>query len=145
MRKNKYLLIILTLLSVLPIVFIWIKISKNSQRIEPLPTPVKFELLKEIPKNGSETSILKTQSIEFQFSKKINKDSLTLTTTPYEPFTIELIDGDKTLLVRPTPTWKEKIEYTIKFTVNSLEGESLDNEIIYKFKIIPMTDSALTE
>lgn len=143
-KKNKILLAIFIILSVLSIFFIYFQNKKNSGISTPTPKPINFELLKTIPASGSETPILPTSSIEFQFSKEIDIKSLILTTTPYEPFTFDTIDGGKTLLVRPTPAWEVKKNYQIKFTINSIEGETIP-EVIYNFKIVPLTDSPLVD
>jgi hypothetical protein len=143
-KTKKIALILFFTLSILSIVYIYLKTKSENRVAIPTPIPVVFELQKAIPGNNSEVSILPTQSIEFQFSKAINTNKLILTTTPYEPFTFEKINGNKTLLIRPTPTWEVNRQYQIKFTIESEDGEKLP-EFTYKFKITPMKDSLLTE
>jgi hypothetical protein len=143
--KFKKLVKLLLVAGFLFIIFIILRNPKTEN--PPLPTPerVNFELIRAIPPQNSVSTILPTSAIEFQFSKRIDAETLSIDLTPFEDYSFEISDDGKSLFIRAIPVWKLDTDYKITLNIAAESGEILDDRIDYNFKLIQMTDSNLVE
>lgn len=142
--KRIIILFILGILAIISVIWIYSK-SKNSNT-QPLPTivPKIFELSNIAPKNGVDVMIIPTTAIEFTFNKSINPNSVVVNIDPAEDIKFETSENRRHVYVRPTSSWEIGKLYTITLSLESDEGEKIEN-INYQLKLKKITESDFNE
>lgn len=143
--KVKILIALLSIISIISIVWILQKTNTKKTVATATPVPIKFEFVKAIPKSNSTSTIPVTSSIEFYFSKPVDESSASVVISPNIPLSFSSNEATKSFYIRAVPAWKLNQEYTVKIRIKSKDGDTLQNEISYKFKLEQMTNSLLTE
>jgi hypothetical protein len=145
-KPKKILIYALATVLIISSIWLYLKASESKKAsVLPTPIPVKFELLKTIPISGSTSTIPTTSNIEFYFSKPIDEETAIVTVNPYTPLTFRAERISKAFYVRANPLWELNKEYVITIKIKSLDGDILQEDIKYNFKLNQMKDSLLTE
>lgn len=121
--KKKLSLIVLILLSTLALVWILLISKGGVSKPTNTPLPVKFSLVKTIPESGSINSFPATTAIEFDFSKPIDINTLTINSIPKSNITFETDQNDTSLFIRSIDGWSYGTTYEITISVMSKDKE----------------------
>lgn len=144
-NKKIRIIAVFLIVSIISVVWIILKTIKQPNLPVSTPVPVVFGLLKAIPQNGVNTTIVPTSAIEFIFNKSINPNTLIVSINPQSELKYEASQNGRSVFVRVTPFWETNMNYKITLNVQSDEGEKLSQEIQYPLRIIKQTESNLIE
>lgn len=145
-KKHKKLSVLLVLLTACLLIFLYFYFSKKTVT-PPISAPkIKFELTNTLPASGVQEMIFPRTSIGFTFSKPIKKGNTRFTVSPFVELEIVKDSDSQTLYLRPKKEWTVGTTYTVSIThVEAVDGDLLNEEILYEYKPIAPQNSSLTE
>lgn len=126
----------------------WFLLARKQNTPAPTPTPVAsqegFRLVQSFPGSGNIESPLDDLALKYIFNKTLDQTSIQVTVTPDPGHSYFVQNNGKELVVVPQQAWGYTTTYKVTITVKSLTGEELSG-ITTNFKLVPVTDSPLTE
>ncbi len=142
LKRHKIIAIVLLL--VLGITLFFIFRPEPSPAPQPAPTPVPFVLEQISPTEGKQEIVIPDLAISFLFSSAVDKSSIVVNINPLTDYEISTDKTDKTIYLKPVPSWKFNSVYNIKLSVKSKDGRGLP-PINYSFEPLRVTSSDLEE